>query len=77
MAPGRIQLATQAQRSTGSKEPGILRTLAAAYAEAGEFPNAVQTARQALQLANAQANTALSDALRHEVDSTNRDSGFR
>jgi len=33
MAPRAIQLARKAQRSTGSKEPGILRTLAAAYAE--------------------------------------------
>jgi Flp pilus assembly protein TadD len=36
---------------SGSKDPAALDTLAAAYAEAGRFPEAVQTARQALSLA--------------------------
>lgn len=62
-----VELATEASQSTGGGNPDILRTLAAAYAEAGEFPNAVQTAQRALQLGEAQGNTALADALRREL----------
>ena len=36
---------------SGSQLPGLLDTLAAAYAEAGRFEEAAQTARQAVQLA--------------------------
>jgi tetratricopeptide (TPR) repeat protein len=60
-----VQLATQASRATGGSNPVILRTLAAAYAQAGEFPDAIQTAQKALQLV--QSNGALADALEREV----------
>jgi tetratricopeptide (TPR) repeat protein len=46
-----VHLATQASRASGGDNPVILRTLAAAYAQAGQFPDAVQTAQKALQLA--------------------------
>ena len=36
----------------------LLGTLAAAYAEAGRFPEAVKTAQHALQMAVTQTNTA-------------------
>jgi hypothetical protein len=45
----------------------IFGTLAAAYAEAGRFSEAVETARRALNLALAQGNTALADALRKKI----------
>jgi len=41
----------------------ISATLAAAYAEARRFPNAVTTAERALQLATDQGNTALAEAI--------------
>jgi hypothetical protein len=41
--------------------------LAAAYAEAGRFPEAVKTAQRALQLAETQSNTALADAIRSQL----------
>jgi hypothetical protein len=41
--------------------------LAAAYAETGEFANALQTAEKALQLAEAQSNTVLAGELRREI----------
>ncbi|MGB8352604.1 MAG: tetratricopeptide repeat protein, partial [Chthoniobacteraceae bacterium] len=43
-----IELAQRANQSTGGANPGILHTLAAAYAAAGRFPDAVTTARLAL-----------------------------
>jgi len=45
------QLATQANQLTASGSPGYLRTLAAAYAAAGSFSNAVTTADLARQKA--------------------------
>jgi tetratricopeptide (TPR) repeat protein len=46
-----VELAARAVKLSGAKDPATLDTLAAAYAEAGRFPEAVQTARQALALA--------------------------
>lgn len=46
----------------------ILRTLAAAYAEAGRFPDAVAADSQALQLASSQGNGAFVNALQHEIE---------
>jgi tetratricopeptide (TPR) repeat protein len=47
--------------------PNVLRTLAAAYAEAGRFPEAVQTAGQALQIASAQSQNAWVKVLRSDI----------
>ena len=46
-----VELATRAVKLSGAKDPATLDTLAAAYAEAGRFPEAAQTARQALAFA--------------------------
>jgi Flp pilus assembly protein TadD len=46
-----VALAQQAVQLSGGKSPEILDTLAAAYAEAGRFPEAVATAEKAEQLA--------------------------
>ena len=46
-----IEHAEQANRLSGGKDPGILDTLAAAYAEAGRLDDAVRTAQTALQSA--------------------------
>ncbi len=45
-----VKLAEQAEALAGTRSPQLLDTLAAAYAEAGRFPEAVETARQALNL---------------------------
>jgi tetratricopeptide (TPR) repeat protein len=65
--PRAVQLAAQASQSSGGNNPMILRTLAVAYAGAGEFPNAIQAAQKALQLAEAQSNTKLANALLREI----------
>jgi hypothetical protein len=41
--------------------------LAAAYAEAGQFAEAKETAQHALEAANIQGNTTLADALQGEL----------
>ncbi len=46
-----VELALRACELTGRRDPGTLNTLAAAYAEAGRFHEAVETAQAALLLA--------------------------
>jgi tetratricopeptide (TPR) repeat protein len=54
-----LRLADRANQLSGSKDPAVLRTLAAAYAENGRFAEATATAESGLQLANTQENSAL------------------
>src|SRR5256886_16160692 len=65
--PEAVLLAEQASRSSGAKKPLGLRILAAAYAEAGRFSEAAETAHDALQAADDEGNSALSDLLRKEI----------
>ncbi len=65
--PKAIQLAQQADRLVGGQSPVILRTLAAAYAGNGQFPEAVATAQRALQLATAQNDAALVNDLKTQL----------
>ena len=75
--PQALELARRANQLTGGTTPAILRTLAAAYAESGQFTEAATTARQALDLAALQTNAALADALRSELKLYQADSPFR
>jgi protein O-mannosyl-transferase len=63
-----VELATKATALPGGDSPLVLRTLAAAYAEAGDFSHAINTAQRALDLATAQNNNSLATTLRHELD---------
>jgi Flp pilus assembly protein TadD len=74
-----VELAQRADGLLGGRNPLILTTLAAAEAETGRFPEAVATARQALQLLNAQANanTGLVNALRAQIGLYEAGSPFR
>ncbi len=65
--PQAVLLAEEASRSSGGKRPVIQRILAAAYAEAGRFSEAKETAHRALQGADQQGNSALGDFLRREI----------
>jgi tetratricopeptide (TPR) repeat protein len=58
-----VALATRAQQLTGGKDSAILDTLSAAYAEAGKFPEAVDTEQQAVTLARQQGNLPLISTL--------------
>jgi Flp pilus assembly protein TadD len=62
-----LDLARQANALTGGEDPVVLHTLAAALAETGRFGEAVETARHALRLAEAQTNSKLAGELRTEM----------
>jgi hypothetical protein len=48
--PRAVDLAKKAVTMTSRKDPGILDTLAAAYAELGQFTNAVRCEQEAIVL---------------------------
>jgi spermidine synthase len=58
-----VALAERAARLAGGGQPAILDTLAAAYAEAGRFSEAVQIATQLLESARKQDNRKMVEAL--------------
>jgi len=62
-----VELAERANRLTGGNNPAMLRTLAAAFASAGRYEEASQSAQRALDLAVAQGNQELARALRGEI----------
>ena len=59
-----VVLAERAAHLSGGREPVLLDTLAAAYAEVGRFPEAARTERQALELAAQGQNPQMMDALK-------------
>jgi tetratricopeptide (TPR) repeat protein len=56
-----VQRAEQACAVTGRGDPTMLNTLAAAYAEAGKFPEAINVAQEAIAVARAAGNAAAAD----------------
>ena len=64
---GALVLAKKGVQLTGDKNPLLLRTLAAAYAETGSYGMAAVTARRALDLAIEQKNDALAATLQKEI----------
>jgi Flp pilus assembly protein TadD len=66
--PKAVELAQRACRLSGGDNSSILATLAAAYAEAGQFAEAVATATKALALASAQTNTAPANLFRARIE---------
>ena len=62
-----VELARRAVQLSGGQEPAIVGTLAAAYAEAGRFSAAVQTARKALELATQQNKQALARSIQAKL----------
>jgi tetratricopeptide (TPR) repeat protein len=65
--PRAVALAEQANQSAGGANPIILCTLAAAYAEGGNFPLAAATARRALELAVQQKQDSLAATLQEQI----------
>lgn len=62
-----VELALEANQSTRNGNPNVLRVLAAAYAESGHFPDAIETGKRALALATEQQNIALQSALQQDL----------
>jgi tetratricopeptide (TPR) repeat protein len=62
-----LELAQRAVQSSGGRDPVVLETLSAAYAELGRFREAVQTARGALDLAAQQNRQPLAGDLKAKI----------
>lgn len=62
-----VNLAEAAVHATGGTKPALQRTLAAAYAETGQYSLAEQTAARALSGAESSGNDALVTSLREEI----------
>lgn len=65
--PKAVELAKQADRLVGGTNSRVLRTLAAAYAENGEFANAIRTARSAMELARMHGEDSLTTDLNQQI----------
>jgi tetratricopeptide (TPR) repeat protein len=66
--PEAVRLAERACALTHDGEPSFMGTLAAAYAEAGRFPEAVDTAEKAEQLATTSGSAKLAESIRELLD---------
>jgi tetratricopeptide (TPR) repeat protein len=62
-----VEIARQADQLTGGTNTLVLRTLAAAYAESGQFGKAIDSARAAMQLARMQGDGALVLELEQQI----------
>jgi tetratricopeptide (TPR) repeat protein len=65
--PRAIQFAQQADQLSGGNNAVVLRTLAAAYAEAGQFGKAIESAQAAMQLGRSQGDDSLVTELQQET----------
>jgi tetratricopeptide (TPR) repeat protein len=63
-----VRLAQRARELSGEDNAFCLDTLAAAYAAAGRFPDAVATAQQAVQLAEAAGHARLAGVIRARLE---------
>src|SRR5205823_4024447 len=62
-----VALAEDAVHLSGGNNPILLRTLAAAYAEAGRFPEAIHAAQSGFELATSQHNSTLADEFQRNI----------
>jgi len=62
-----LELVRQANQLSGGTNTIVLRTLAAAYAESGEFGKAIETARTAMQLARMHGDGSLAMELEQQI----------
>jgi tetratricopeptide (TPR) repeat protein len=65
--PKAVQLASEALRISGRRIPILFRTLAAAYAEVGDYPKAIETAQEGADLAASQGNAGLATELQQNI----------
>lgn len=72
-----VELAERADSLMRGKSPVIGATLAAAYAEAGRFADAVKTAQRALQLAATEGNISRADSIRAQIKLYQSGAAFR
>jgi tetratricopeptide (TPR) repeat protein len=71
-----VALAKRANELSGGNNPAILQTLAAAFAEAGQFSDAIDTAQRGLQFASDQSNPRLTAQLQYALSLYQSGSSF-
>jgi tetratricopeptide (TPR) repeat protein len=62
-----VQLAKRACELTNNEDPGTLDTLAAAYAAAGRFSQAIETAEKALELCQSSEQNTLKEEIKNRL----------
>ena len=72
-----VELAQSASMLPGGDTPIVLRTLAAAHAEIGDFSEAIEIAQHAVELAESMGNYSLAQTLQHELDLYQQDKPYR
>jgi protein O-mannosyl-transferase len=72
-----VMLAERADSLTHGESPIISATLAAGYAEADRFADAIKTAQRALQLAIAEGNVARANSIRTQIETYQSGAAFR
>ena len=72
-----VELAEKANQLSRESNPVFIRTLAAAYAQAGQFENAIETARHAAEEANARGVHGLAVQIQADVDLYRRGAPLR
>ena len=75
--PIAVEMARRADRLTRSKSQIASATLAAAYAEAGRFPEAIEVAQRALQLATSEGNTSRVNSIQAQLQLYQSGAAFR
>jgi tetratricopeptide (TPR) repeat protein len=72
-----VDLATEVARETGGRDPQALDTLAAAYAEVGDFSRAMGAGTAAFKIATQQGETRLAVAIGARLDLYRQGRPFR
>jgi tetratricopeptide (TPR) repeat protein len=62
-----LAISRHLSQTTGASNPMLLRVLAAAYAEAGQFPEAIETTERGIALATSQNHTDLAAILQGDL----------
>ena len=75
--PRAVLLATEVARETGGRDPQALDTLAAAYAEVGDFSKAMEAGTVALKIATQQGETNLAGAIAARLEVYQHGKPFR
>jgi tetratricopeptide (TPR) repeat protein len=72
-----VQLAERAKSLTNGQNASVLDTLSAAYAEAGRFPDAIDTEQQAINVAIQMGNAPLENMLKDHLSAFTRNLPLR
>ena len=71
-----VELAMKAKRSSTGSDPQVLRVLAAAQAENGDFAEALRSCQQALKILGDEKRSGLAKAIRRDFDLYKRNQSF-